>query len=255
MLYATRALAQLDGFAQSFVGQQNWEGSVIFPVSEARDSDAAMGSNAGMIGAAAAAAAAAAEAGAAGAAAGAGSAARGGGGGAAASTLPMPKSSAAPAKAAAAAAAAAEAAKPTVPGKLHGAAPSYGIAGADDGTRGTDAGSDGDGGGSGSSAAAAAAAAASAAAAALPPHDTTFLVERSIASAVRQVCPLLLATDYRLALLSRSSTDCRLTSLLVALASAFCQGYRMLESDIELGYKIGEGNYGTVYVRSLLATY
>ena len=254
MLYATRALAQLDGFAQSFVGQQNWEGSVIFPVSEARDSDAAMGSNAGMIGAAAA-AAAAAEAGAAGAAAGAGSAARGGGGGAAASTPPMPKSSAAPAKAAAAAAAAAEAAKPTVPGKLHGAAPSYGIAGADDGTRGTDAGSDGDGGGSGSSAAAAAAAAASAAAAALPPHDTTFLVERSITSAVRQVRPLMLATDYRLALLSRSSTDCRLTSLLVALASAFCQGYRMLESDIELGYKIGEGNYGTVYVRSLLATY
>ena len=206
-----------------------------------------------MIGAAAAAAAAAAEAGAAGAAAGAGSAARDGGGGAAASTPPVPKSSAAPAKAAAAAAAAAEAAKPTVPGKLHGAAPSYGIAGADDGTRGTDAGSDGDGGGSGSSAAAAAAA--SAAAAALPPHDTTFLVERSITSAVRQVCPLMRATDYRLALLSRSSTDCRLTSLLVALASAFCQGYRMLESDIELGYKIGEGNYGTVYVRSLLATY
>ena len=29
--------------------------------------------------------------------------------------------------------------------------------------------------------------------------------------------------------------------------SAARQGYRMLESDIELGYKIGEGNYGTVY--------
>jgi hypothetical protein len=35
--------------------------------------------------------------------------------------------------------------------------------------------------------------------------------------------------------------------------SAARQGYRMLESDIELGYKIGEGNYGTVY-GALLAT-
>jgi serine/threonine protein kinase len=166
-------LAQLDGFAQSFVGQQNWEGSVTFPVTEARDSDAAMGGNAaGMIGAAAAAAAAAA----------AGSAGSTRGGGSPASTPPLPKSSAAPAKAAAAAAAGA--AKPTVPGKLHGAAPSYGIAGADDGSGGTDSGTDGDGGGS------AAAASASAAAAQLPP-DTTFLVERSITSAVRQVRPLV----------------------------------------------------------------